>query len=148
MRPLLKHVLTLFTVLCLLVPTPARAQATTITFSILHTNDFHGNLQLSGSNPGSARLAQKVADIRTAVGAGNVLLLDAGDMMQGSLISNIQKGLPTIDVYRSMGYNAATFGNHEFDWGQTVLNDRIAQAESPATADESPMSARSSRSLT
>ena len=139
MRRHFRHLLALLVIFCLAVPRPTLAQSGPITFTILHTNDFHGNLQLSGSNPGSARLAQKVADIRSSVGAGNVLLLDGGDIMQGSLISNIQHGLPTIDVYRSMGYNAATFGNHEFDWGQTVLNDRIAQAEAPATADESPM---------
>ena len=52
-------------------------------------------------------------------------------MMQGSLLSNLQQGLPTIDYYRTIGYDAATFGNHEFDWGQTVLGDRIAQAEAP-----------------
>ncbi len=134
-----RHFIALFIVVCLALPAPLPAQAAPIGFTILHTNDFHGNLQLSGSNPGSARLAQKIADVRTAVGAQNVLVFDGGDMMQGSLISNIQKGLPTIDVYRSIGYNAATFGNHEFDWGQTVLNDRITQAEAPATADESPM---------
>ncbi len=135
----LRHFIALFIVVCLVLPAPLKAQAAPIGFTILHTNDFHGNLQLSGSNPGSARVAQKIADVRAAVGAQNVLLLDGGDIMQGSLISNLQKGLPTIDVYRTMGYNAATFGNHEFDWGQTVLNDRIAQAEAPATADESPM---------
>lgn len=118
---------------------PVAAPAAPISFSILHTNDFHGNLELAGSNPGAARVAQKIADVRTAVGADKVLTFDAGDIMQGSLISNLQKGLPTIDYYRTIGYNAATFGNHEFDWGQTVLGDRIAQAEAAATADESPV---------
>ncbi len=110
-----------------------------VNFSILHTNDFHGNLQLAGSNPGAARVAQKIADVRAAVGAENVLVFDAGDIMQGSLISNLQQGVPTFDYYRTIGYNAATFGNHEFDWGQAVLGERIAQAEAPATADETPM---------
>jgi 2',3'-cyclic-nucleotide 2'-phosphodiesterase (5'-nucleotidase family) len=124
----------------LMMPVPVPAQAASpVSFTILHTNDFHGNLQLSGSNPGAARTAQKIADVRAAVGAQNLLLLDAGDIMQGSLVSNLQKGLPTIDYYRTIGYNAATLGNHEFDWGQTVLGNRIAQAEAPATADESPI---------
>ncbi len=110
-----------------------------MSFTILHTNDYHGNLELSGSNPGAARVANTVNAVRTAVGADNVLLFDAGDIMQGSLLSNIQQGLPTIDYYRTLGYDAATFGNHEFDWGQSVLGDRIAQAEAAATADEQPM---------
>jgi 2',3'-cyclic-nucleotide 2'-phosphodiesterase (5'-nucleotidase family) len=117
---------------------PARA-ADPVSFTILHTNDFHGQLEPSGSNPGAARVAQKIADVRSAVGADKVLTLDAGDMMQGSLLSNITQGLPTIDYYRTIGFDAATFGNHEFDWGQSVLGDRIAQAEAPATADETPM---------
>jgi 5'-nucleotidase / UDP-sugar diphosphatase len=114
-------------------PAPAR------TFTILHTNDFHGQLEPSGSNPGAARVANTVNTVRTAVGADNVLLLDAGDRMQGSLLSNIQKGLPTVDYFRTLGYDAGTFGNHEFDWGQAVLGERIAQAVAPAAGDESPM---------
>lgn len=102
-----------------------------VTFTILHNNDFHGQLEASGSNPGLARLANKVNSIRTAVGAGNVLLLDDGDEFQGSLLSNIWKGKPVVAAYNLMGYNAATFGNHEFDWGQTVLTDRTSQANYP-----------------
>lgn len=103
-----------------------------VTFTILHTNDFHGNLELSGSNPGAARVAQKIVDVRTAIGAQNVLVMDAGDIMQGSLLSNIQQGLPTIDYYKQIGYNVATFGNHEFDWGQAVLAERALQADDDA----------------
>jgi len=122
----------------LAVPAAAEPLAP-IPFTVLHTNDFHGNLERAGSNPGAARVAQKIADVRTAVGDDNVLLLDAGDIMQGSLLSNLQRGLPTVDYYRTIGYDAATFGNHEFDWGLSVLGDRIAQAEAAATADESPV---------
>lgn len=117
---------------------PASAAAP-ISFTIMHTNDFHGNLEAAGSNPGAARVAQKIQDVRTAVGDANTLLFDAGDIMQGTLLSNLQQGVPTIATYRAMGYDAATFGNHEFDWGQSVLAARIAQAESPATATETPM---------
>ncbi|MCU0477312.1 MAG: bifunctional metallophosphatase/5'-nucleotidase [Chloroflexi bacterium] len=138
-RPLvLVTVIALLASLGATAPPTARA-AGPVNFTILHTNDFHGNLELSGSNPGAARVAQKIADVRTAVGDANLLVLDAGDTMQGSLLSNLQKGLPTYDYYRTIGYDAATFGNHEFDWGQTVLGQRIAQAEAAATADEAPM---------
>jgi 2',3'-cyclic-nucleotide 2'-phosphodiesterase (5'-nucleotidase family) len=139
MRRFIPKLVALLVIVSLALPVPLPAQAAPISFTLLHTNDFHGNLQLAGSNPGAARVAQKIADIRAAVGASNLLVLDAGDIMQGSLLSNLQKGLPTLDYYRTLGYNAATFGNHEFDWGQTVLTDRIAQAEAPATADETPM---------
>ncbi len=102
-----------------------------VTITVLHTNDFHGNLELAGSNPGMARVAKVVNDVRAAVGPDNVALVDAGDIMQGSLLSNLFKGESTIDVYNFMGYDAATFGNHEFDWGKTVIGDRTAQAAFP-----------------
>jgi len=102
-----------------------------VTFAILHTNDFHGQLEPAGSNPGSARIANYVNTVRTALGTGNVLLVDAGDEMQGSLLSNMTKGEATIATYNAMGYKVATFGNHEFDWGQTVLGARTTQAAYP-----------------
>ena len=108
-----------------------------VTFTILHTNDFHGQLEPSGSNPGMAKVATVVNDIRTAVGAANVLLVDAGDEMQGSLLSNLGdgtatgKGIPTIATFNAMGYNVATFGNHEFDWGQVNLGNRTGEATYP-----------------
>jgi 2',3'-cyclic-nucleotide 2'-phosphodiesterase (5'-nucleotidase family) len=111
-------------------PAPAAA-AGPVSFTILHTNDFHGQLEASGSNPGMARVAAVVDDVRTTVGAGNVLLVDAGDEMQGSLLSNLQKGEPTIATFNAMGYDAATFGNHEFDWGQDTLTARTSQATYP-----------------
>ncbi|MBN1427997.1 MAG: 5'-nucleotidase C-terminal domain-containing protein [Anaerolineae bacterium] len=113
---------------------PAQLPSSTVTFTILHTNDFHGNLEQnsggSTSNPGMARVARVINDVRADVGADNVLLLDAGDEMQGSLLSNIQKGEPAIAVFKAMGYDAAAFGNHEFDWGQEVLIERVNQAAS------------------
>jgi len=127
--------LVLLTVLALLASlgavAPPVVRAATVGFTILHTNDFHGQLEASGSNPGMARVATIVNDVRTAVGAGNVLLVDAGDEMQGSLLSNLQHGAPTIATYNAMGYAVATFGNHEFDWGQANLADRTTQATYP-----------------
>jgi len=126
-RPLL--LLTVVAMLASLGAPPARvAAAGPISFTILHTNDFHGQLEASGSNPGMARVATVVNGVRSSVGAANTLLVDAGDEMQGSLLSNLQKGLPTIATFNAMGYNVATFGNHELDWGQTVLGDRMTQS--------------------
>jgi 2',3'-cyclic-nucleotide 2'-phosphodiesterase (5'-nucleotidase family) len=116
---------------------PLAAPPVPVTFTILHTNDVHGQLESSGSNPGMARVATIVNNVRTAVGAANVLLADAGDEMQGSLLSNLGdgtatgKGIPTIATYNAMGYNIATFGNHEFDWGQENLTNRTTEAAYP-----------------
>jgi 2',3'-cyclic-nucleotide 2'-phosphodiesterase (5'-nucleotidase family) len=122
---------------------PQQAPATDVTFTILHTNDFHGQLEAANtdpnkiSTPGMARTAKVINDIRTAKGPANVLLVDAGDEMQGSLLSNLGdgtetgKGIPTIATYNAMGYAVATFGNHEFDWGQENLANRTVEAAYP-----------------
>ncbi len=110
---------------------PGVSAAATIPFTILHTNDFHGQLQQSGSNPGLAKVATIVNGVRTSVGSSNVLLVDGGDEMQGSLLSNLQKGAPTIAGFNALGTQVATFGNHEFDWGQSNLADRTTQATYP-----------------
>lgn len=114
--------------------TPIKASPDAVSFTILHTNDFHGQLEPAGSNPGASRVATVINNVRSAVGSSNVLLLDAGDEMQGSLLSNLQKGAPTIDVFNNMGYQVATLGNHEFDWGQTVLISRTNEATYPFIA--------------
>lgn len=123
--------------------TAGAAPSVPVTFTILHTNDFHGQLEASNSdptkasNPGIARLANVVNTVRAAKGAANVLLADVGDEMQGSLLSNLGdgtatgKGIPTIAAYNALGYNVATFGNHEFDWGQLNLQNRVNQATYP-----------------
>ena len=125
-----RTILALLFVVCIALP----VSAATVEFTILHTNDVHGQLEPSGSNPGLARVAAVVNGIREAEGAGNVLLVDAGDSMQGSLLSNIGWGVPTIGTFNAMGYAAAALGNHDFDWGQTVLADRDAQAAYPFLA--------------
>jgi 2',3'-cyclic-nucleotide 2'-phosphodiesterase (5'-nucleotidase family) len=107
------------------------APSVPVSFTILHTNDFHGQLEASGSNPGSARVAAVVNDVRNALPTDSVLLFDIGDEMQGSLLSNLQKGAPVIATYNAMGYDAATFGNHEFDWGKDVLTSRVGEAAYP-----------------
>jgi hypothetical protein len=88
--------------LVVFVASPASAQI--VDFTILHTNDFHGQLEPVGSNPGMARVAAYIKSVRGAVGSDKVLLVDSGDSMQGSLLSNIQKGAPAIAAF-----NAAEF---------------------------------------
>src|SRR5665647_2133041 len=134
----LVSILTLIVVMAFIVPAgvmgaqqgqePSGTNAT-INFTILHTNDFHGQLEKSGSNPGLPSVAYQVTTAQTAVGgAQNTILVDAGDEMQGSLLSNLNNGLPVVAGFNAMGVSVATFGNHDFDWGQTVLNDRTTQA--------------------
>jgi 2',3'-cyclic-nucleotide 2'-phosphodiesterase (5'-nucleotidase family) len=101
--------------------------------TILHTNDFHGNLESDSSGRGGAAyLAGKINAIRTEVGAANVALLDAGDVyFGGAPISALTMGESAIDIFNMMGYQLSVYGNHEFDKGQTVLAERTAQSGFP-----------------
>jgi 5'-nucleotidase len=62
---------------------------------------------------------------------GEVVILDAGDEFQGTLISNEFRGKSVVDVYNAVGVSAGAVGNHEFDFGLPVLKDRMAQAKYP-----------------
>ena len=81
--------------------------------SIVGTNDLHGRVLAL------PLLAGYVANLRAARKAdgGAVLLLDGGDMYQGTLESNLLEGRPVRDAYALLGYAAVTVGNHEFDFG-------------------------------
>ena len=64
----------------------------------------------------------------------DVIILDGGDLFQGTLISNQFQGRSVVDVYNAIGVTAAAVGNHEFDFGMPVLKDRLAQARFPFLA--------------
>ncbi len=102
---------------------------------ILHTNDVHSRLVshvpqgAEKEQGGRVRLATLVEDVRAQYGAEKVLLLDAGDSIHGTNIDNLFGGLPSIEIMNAMGYNAFTPGNHEFNFGQEVLAQRIQDAK-------------------
>lgn len=104
-------------------------------FTFLSTNDFHGQLEtgkmVSSKYVGGAAYNMTYINNFKALNPVGTLLLDAGDMMQGTPISNLLLGESTIDVYNHMGYKASVTGNHEFDWGLGVLQERMAQANFP-----------------
>ena len=89
------------------------------TFTILHTNDFHGQLEPSGSNPGVARVATVVNDVRTAVGAGKCACWWMPAMRCRARCSpTCRRARPSSRPSTRWVIDVATFGNHEFDWGQ------------------------------
>jgi len=104
------------------------------TVVILHTNDFHGSLVPTvdankNSVAGAAREATIINGVRRAFGTDHVLLVDAGDAIQGATVANLFQGKSVTDVYNAMDYNVATLGNHEWDYGQDVLKQRITDAK-------------------
>ncbi|MFQ5690309.1 MAG: bifunctional metallophosphatase/5'-nucleotidase [Gemmatimonadota bacterium] len=106
--------------------------------TILSTNDSHGYLlptttRWSGDREvgGAAALGGYFEEVRAGAAGCPVFLLSAGDIMQGTPISNLVDGESTIAAFNALGYDAAAIGNHEFDWTVEVLQTRIAQARFP-----------------
>jgi 5'-nucleotidase len=82
------------------------------------TNDVHGELVAQADRGGITTFSGYVAAVREArSGDGALLLVDAGDMWQGTLESNLNEGYSVVDAYNALGYAAAAVGNHEFDFG-------------------------------
>ena len=91
----------------------AVAPPATVTISVVGTNDLHGRLEalpLLGGYLVNLRRAR-------ARDGGGVVLVDAGDMFQGTLASNLNEGAAVVRAYNALRYDAAALGNHEFDYG-------------------------------
>ncbi len=104
--------------------------------TILHTNDVHSRMEPfpmdGGKNQGLGGVAARadlVEQIRKQ--EEHVLLLDAGDIFQGTPYFNIYKGEPEIKAMSAMGYDAGTMGNHDFDGGIENFATQLRHASFP-----------------
>lgn len=109
----------------LLLTLLAACSPRTDTLVILSTNDIHSHIE------NFPQLAAAVKACRDTV--KNVILVDAGDRWTGNVYSDraAEPRKPIIDLMNRLGYDAATFGNHEFDAGQAFLGMRTAQCNFP-----------------
>lgn len=102
---------------------------------ILHTCDLHGNILPTESYEGQtnvggiARCATVIRQIREH--EKNVLLVDAGDTMQGTTASFLTGGQVMVKCLNQLHYDSWTWGNHEFDWGLEKLAASAGIAEMP-----------------
>ena len=124
----------------------------TIHLTLVGTNDFHGWLEATSDLPGTGIRAGGVSALAGYVkilrdeNPNGVLLFDAGDTFQGTLLANLSEGAAVIDAFNALGYDAMALGNHEFDYGPEgafsiashpgddpfgALKARIAQAKFP-----------------
>ena len=87
---------------------------------ILHSNDVHGEIM------GYAYIAALKRDFQTK--GADVILMDAGDFSQGDPNVSLTKGADAIDMMNAAGYDVATLGNHEFDYGYEQLKENLAKA--------------------
>ena len=112
----------------------AARQADSVVLRVVTTNDFHGALlpqRPSWSNGrevgGAAAIAGMMDRLQRECGCAEIRV-DAGDVMQGSPISNLSHGRATVEAFNLMGYAAAAVGNHEFDWTVDTLSVRMREA--------------------
>ena len=95
---------------------------------ILYTNDVHTYID----NPLSYDVIAGIRDeLEKTYGEGNVLLADAGDHVQGTAYGSMDKGETIIKLMNAAGYDLATPGNHEFDYGMDTFLERAREAEFP-----------------
>ncbi|MBP6432737.1 MAG: metallophosphoesterase [Ferruginibacter sp.] len=104
--------------------------------TILHTNDVHSRIDPfpmdGGRNQGLGGVAPRMELInRVRRKEKNVLLLDAGDIFQGTPYFNLYKGEPEMKAMGIMGYDAATLGNHDFDAGLENFATQLQHGKFP-----------------
>ena len=115
-------------VLCLVLSAPLAAEIRSLT--ILHTNDLHARLSpLENGRGGFAYLASVIRHERA--GCHDCILLNAGDLVQGSPVSSIFQGMPIYEIANLLGFDAATLGNHEFDYGWAQVRKFMQTAGYP-----------------
>ena len=107
-----------------------------VKLTVMHTNDMHCHIDPFSEDDteypgkgGMVRIASLVSQCRKE--NPNFLLLDAGDMFQGTPYFNYFKGELMMRVMSKMGYDAGTIGNHEFDNGMGDILSAIKQASFP-----------------
>ncbi len=93
---------------------------------ILYTNDVH--TYIDGPLSYDVLASLKTA-LEAQYGKGNVLLADAGDHVQGTAYGSMDKGETIVKLMNAAGYDVATLGNHEFDYGMDGTKQVIEWAE-------------------
>ncbi len=121
-----------------LVPSPAAAAKvprSLRTISIFHTTDLHGHIRPTRTYGGITNvggLARCAAQIRQwRRESPHSLLLDIGDVYQGTPEGWMTRGRLMIDLFNQLKYDGWVIGNHEFDWGPEVVLDAVSRSTMP-----------------
>ena len=132
------------------VPTLASAAAAlesdTVCISILHTTDLHGHILPTSDydgNPDRGGMARCVTQIRRWQQENpNSVLIDVGDVYQGTDVSLRSKGELMIDLFNHVNYDAWIIGNHEFDWGTETFVQTLQRSTMPVLAANTVLEGR------
>ncbi len=125
-RKSLALLLAVMLVLTLTIPVTAAETSPSDDIVILYTNDVH--TYIDGPLSYDVIAAVK-AELETRY--SHVLLVDAGDHVQGTAYGSMDKGQTIIKLMNAAGYDLATLGNHEFDYGMDGCQQIVAWAEYP-----------------
>ena len=111
------------------------AGAEELQLGIVSTNDTHGHIlpfRYNGVDDWGGMARRRVA-IQTARADTDYywMVLDAGDVFQGTPMSNLLTGFLDIECMNQMGYDAMALGNHEFDFGYDLIRGRMPDANFP-----------------
>lgn len=99
------------------------------TLTILHLNDLHAHISPENGRGGFAYLAAVIR--RERANCADCILLNAGDLVQGSPVSTIFRGAPVYALANLLGFDAAVLGNHEFDYGWAQARNFVEMAKYP-----------------
>ena len=136
----------------------ASAAQAEYTLHILHINDMHSRIESINRFDstcskedeaeakcfgGVARVATKINELRDSLRAagGNVIVLDAGDQFQGSLMYTTYKGAVEAEMMEKIGFDVMAVGNHEFDDGPEKLAEFIDRVSFPVISGNIDVSA-------
>jgi 5'-nucleotidase / UDP-sugar diphosphatase len=121
-----------------LARTAAAVESDTVCISILHTTDLHGHILPTSDydgNPDRGGLARCVTQIRRWQRENaNSILIDVGDVYQGTEVSLRNKGELMIDLFNHLQYDAWVVGNHEFDWRIEPFYQALQRSTMPVLA--------------
>jgi 2',3'-cyclic-nucleotide 2'-phosphodiesterase/3'-nucleotidase len=110
----------------------------TVWISILHTTDLHGHILPTSDyagDPDRGGLARCVTQIRRWRRQNrNSILIDVGDLYQGTEVALRSKGELMIDLFNHLKYDAWVVGNHEFDWGIECFQQVLQRSTMPVLA--------------
>ena len=97
--------------------------------TILYTNDVHTYIDKQAPELTYAAIAALKQSYQNA--GKKVLLVDAGDHVQGTAYGSMDQGASIIELMNAAGYDAATPGNHEFDYGMDRAKELMRDADFP-----------------
>ncbi|MCD4783268.1 MAG: bifunctional metallophosphatase/5'-nucleotidase [Candidatus Eremiobacteraeota bacterium] len=112
-----------------------------VKLNILHMNDFHGAVEpmldpdiSKESTVGGIAYDKTVIDTEREKNPEGTMLLNAGDIAEGTMVAYLSKGKVVTDAFKELKFDALALGNHDFAWGQNDLRNMVEGLDTPIVA--------------